>query len=67
MIRYVILWITHQMWNRRINIILCRAYDANLINSHQLHVLAAAFDPSQKHKVYGAGKDSGFQREDRRS
>lgn len=47
-----ILKLTHRIWNRRISAILCRAYDSRIINSEQLHILAAEFDPTQKHSVY---------------
>ena len=43
---------THRMWNRRISRILCQAYNDRTINSEQLHILAAKFDPTQKHEVY---------------
>lgn len=43
---------THRLWNRQISRILCRAYEDRIINSHQLHELAAKFDPTQKHSVY---------------
>lgn len=49
--RLVLRW-THRLWNRRISTILCRAYDKRIINSEQLHELAAKFDPTQKHEVY---------------
>jgi hypothetical protein len=45
--------LTHRMWNRQISRIICRAYNDNVIDSEQLHVLLAAFDPTQKHMVYG--------------
>lgn len=43
---------THRLWNRRISALLCRAYSRGTINSHQLHALAALFDPTQRHEVY---------------
>lgn len=49
----MILKLTHRLWNRQISRILCRAYEERVINSEQLHVLAAAFDPTQQHAVYG--------------
>jgi hypothetical protein len=48
------------MWNRQISRILCRAKADGVINSKQLHEMAAAFDPTQKHKVYGEFKAVGF-------
>lgn len=48
----LILKLTHRLWNRRISAILCRAYSDGVINSEQLHILAAKFDPTQKHNVY---------------
>ena len=45
--------ITHRIWNRRISRIICRAYNDNVIDSQQLHILLAAFDASQRHMVYG--------------
>jgi hypothetical protein len=55
-----ILKTTHDIWNASISRILCRAYGDRVINSEQLHILAAAFDPSQDHKVYGPNFDKGF-------
>lgn len=43
---------THYLWNRRISAILCRSYQEGEITSKQLHLLAAKFDPTQKHQVY---------------
>lgn len=51
---------THKIWNKQISRILCRAYGDRVINSEQLHLLTAAFDPTQEHKVYGPSKDKGF-------
>jgi|GEM_PF-5498233 len=34
--------------NRLINRIIMRAYERNQINSHQMHVLLAQFDPTQQ-------------------
>jgi len=48
----LILKATHRMWNRRISAALCRAYQDRTINSEQLHILAAKFDPTQKHEMY---------------
>lgn len=48
----LILHITHRLWNQRISVMLCRAYERGHINSEQLHKLAAMFDPTQKHEVY---------------
>ena len=50
--RKLILKATHRIWNGRISALLCRAYSRGIINSHQLHELAAMFDPTQKHQVY---------------
>jgi len=47
----LVLRMTHRMWNRRIARILCNSYPS-IINSQQLHELAAKFDPTQNHKVY---------------
>ncbi len=60
----LILRLTHRLWNRQISRILCRAYGANIINSRQMHILAAAFDPTQAHHVYGPNVVRGFDRED---
>lgn len=49
----LILRLTHRIWNRQISRILCRAYGDRVINSEQLHILTAAFDPTQCHRVYG--------------
>lgn len=51
---------THSIWNKQISRILCRAYGDRVINSEQLHILAAAFDPTQDHKVYGEFANTGF-------
>lgn len=48
----LILKLTHRIWNRRIFELLSRAYNDRVINSEQLHILAAKFDPTQKHEVY---------------
>ena len=50
-LKKLILRATHRLWNAEINRILCRAYHSREISSHQLHVLAAKFDPTQKHEV----------------
>lgn len=42
-----ILRVTARRWNRLIAHVLCRAYSHGVINSHQLHVLAREFDPTQ--------------------
>lgn len=51
MFRRLILKLTHRLWNREISRILCRAYENREINSEQLHILAAKFDPTQEHEV----------------
>ena len=51
---------THRLWNRQISRILCRAYEERIINSEQLHLLTAAFDPTQEHHVYGEHARRGF-------
>lgn len=56
----LILKLTHRLWNRQISRILCRAQSDGLINNYQLHELAAAFDPTQRHKVYGNHEAKGF-------
>lgn len=48
----LILRLTHRIWNRRISMILCRAYNDRVINSEQLHILTSKFDPTQEHSVY---------------
>lgn len=60
MFTILILKLTHRMWNRQISRILCRAYEERIISSQQLHELAAAFDPTQRHIVYGPRVPSGF-------
>lgn len=47
-----ILKLTHRIWNARIAALLCRAQQRGTIDSRQLHILAAMFDPTQKHEVY---------------
>jgi hypothetical protein len=51
-VKKMILRLTHRIWNARIAALLCRACDSGTINSKQLHILAAMFDPTQKHQVY---------------
>lgn len=60
MIKTIILKLTHKLWNRQISRILCRAKSEGIIGSEQLHQLAAAFDPTQKHIVYGIRVNHGF-------
>lgn len=48
----LILRLTHRMWNRVISAILCRSHAEGIIDSRQLHLLAAKFDPTQRHKCY---------------
>lgn len=52
MIGRMILRLTHRLWNRRISALLCRAYERRVIDSKQMHILAAMFDPTQRHEVY---------------
>jgi len=47
----LIIKLTHKFWNKIISGILCNAYEDGLINSNQLHQLAAKFDPTQKNEV----------------
>ena len=42
---------THNIWNREISRLIGLAYERRVINSEQMHVLAAMFDPTQKHEV----------------
>lgn len=63
MIRSLLLRATHRLWNRQISRILTRAYADRIINSEQLHTLAAAFDPTQNHIVYGPRVPHGFKGE----
>jgi hypothetical protein len=51
MIQKLVIRFTHRFWNRIISGVLCRAYSEGVINSKQLHILAAKFDPTQKHEV----------------
>ena len=49
----LILKLTHRLWNRRISALLSRAYERGVIDSKQLHILTAMFDPTQqRHEVY---------------
>lgn len=50
--RKLLLRLTHRIWNREISRALCIAYENHVINSSQLHVLTAMFDPTQKHNIY---------------
>ena len=60
MLTNLILRWTHRIWNRQISRILCRAYEERIINSRQMHLLSAAFDPTQRHIVYGERAVGGF-------
>ena len=51
---------THRMWNRQISRIVGRAYNDRVINSEQLHIFLAAFDPTQRHMVYGKYSEWSF-------
>jgi hypothetical protein len=53
---------SHKIWNKQISKILCRAHSDRIINSEQLHILTAAFDPTQDHKVYGPFENTGFKK-----
>lgn len=55
-----LLRVTHRIWNRQISRIICRAYNDNVINSEQLHILLASFDPTQRHMVYGKYSEWSF-------
>jgi len=44
---WLVLRLTHRIWNRRISRILCHAYNRGVINSEQLHELTSRFDPTQ--------------------
>lgn len=55
--RIILLW-TRRVWNRLIARVLCRAYENGVINSHQLHVLAREFDPTQDGTVGRLPKSS---------
>lgn len=59
-LKILVLKLTHRLWNREISRILCRAHGERLINSEQLHQLTAAFDPTQRHIVYGPRVYRGF-------
>jgi len=56
----IVLKMTHRLWNRQISRIIGRAYGDRIINSKQMHELAAAFDPTQRHIVYGERVPYGF-------
>ena len=46
-IERLMLRLTVRIWNRRISHILNLHFSKGTINSHQLHALAAEFDPTQ--------------------
>ncbi len=48
----MILRLTCRVWNRLISRQLCRHYNYGVINSRQLHILTADFDPTQKAVYY---------------
>jgi hypothetical protein len=52
-LRLIILKMTHRIWNREISRLLCLAKEEGIINTGQLHELAAWFDPTSRHMVYG--------------
>ena len=60
MLTNLILRWTHRLWNRQISRILIRAYEERIIDSRQMHLLSAAFDPTQRHIVYGDRVAGGF-------
>ena len=60
MIKKIILRLTHKIWNREISRIICRAKEEGIIDSKQLHTLAAAFDPTGRHIVYGPRVEAGI-------
>ena len=43
--------VTHRIWNQEIARLLLLAHSRREIDSHQLHVLASMFDPTQEHEV----------------
>lgn len=43
----LILRATYKVWHPAVNKLLCRAYHRRVINSEQLHILAAMFDRTQ--------------------
>lgn len=49
--RTVFFCLTARKWNALISSELCRAYERGLINSRQMHALAAEFDPTQGGRV----------------
>jgi hypothetical protein len=52
-LKLLLLKITHHMWNTEICRLLCLAKQEGIINSRQLYELAAWFDPTQRHRIYG--------------
>lgn len=52
--------LTHRMWYTQISRIIFRAYNDGVIDSRQLEALLSAFDPSQKHMVYGKYSEWSF-------
>lgn len=56
--------ITQRLWNSYISIVLTKAYNCGVINSQQLHTLAAQFDPTQKQII---GNSFGIETELRES
>lgn len=43
----IVFWLTANRWNRLISLVLIRYHSKQTINSIQLHVLTAEFDPTQ--------------------
>lgn len=60
MLERLVLRLTHKLWNRQISRILCRAKEDGVIIGEQMHDLASAFDPTQRHIVYGDRVAHGF-------
>jgi hypothetical protein len=60
MFKELVLKLTHRIWNQQISRILCRAAEEGIISFEQLHTLSAAFDPTQRHIVYGVRVPFGF-------
>jgi hypothetical protein len=48
----LVLRLTHMLWYRRINALLCQAYQRGVIDGRQLEALSAMFDPQGNHRVY---------------
>ena len=51
MFERLMIWLTVRRWNRLISSTLCQMHEVGVIDSHQMHLLAHEFDPTQRGRV----------------